>query len=72
VLAESAGGLRLVAIGEADRLAREEMIASGETPEENEDKATLMREVTGFKPAPPPKSIYMYSGDKVETIRVRN
>ena len=72
VLAESAGGLRLVAIGEADRLARKEMIASGETPEENEDKATLMREVTGFKPAPPPKSIYMYSGDKVETIRVRN
>ena len=68
VLAEHNGDLRLSAIGEADVLALEE----GETlPEDQiEDKATLMRAVTGFKPAPPPKSVYVYNGDKVETIRV--
>lgn len=70
ILAESSGSLRLVALGEADQLALQQ---SDDTEAElGEDKATVMREVTGFKPAPPPKSIYMYSGDKVETIRVRN
>lgn len=72
VLAENAGSLRLAAIGEAERLERAEQLAQGETPQRSDDKATLMREVTGFKPAPSPRSIYMYSGDKVETIRVRD
>lgn len=67
VLAESNGDLRLSAIGEADVLALEE---GEQLAEEQEDKATLMRAVTGFKPAPPPKSVYVYNGDNVETIRV--
>ncbi|WP_417765453.1 Flp pilus assembly protein CpaB [Spongiibacter tropicus] len=68
VLAEHNGNLRLSAIGEADVLALEEgEQLLGDTAE---DKATLMRAVTGFKPAPPPKSVYVYNGDKVETIRV--
>ena len=68
VLAEHNGDLRLSAIGEADVLALEE---GEQLPEDAaEDKATLMRAVTGFKPAPPPKSVYVYNGDKVETIRV--
>ena len=68
VLAESNGDLRLSAIGETDVLALEEGEQLAE--EEQEDKATLMRAVTGFKPAPPPKSVYVYNGDNVETIRV--
>ncbi|WP_374962030.1 Flp pilus assembly protein CpaB [Spongiibacter tropicus] len=68
VLAEHNGDLRLSAIGEADVLALEE---GEQLPgDAAEDKATLMRAVTGFKPAPPPKSVYVYNGDKVETIRV--
>ncbi len=69
ILAESNGGLRLTAVGEAERRAVNEQ---AEASAEAEDRATLMPAVTGFKPAPPPRSIYMYSGDKVETIRVRN
>lgn len=68
VLAEKSGDLRLSAIGEADVLALEEGDLTQE--DDSEDKATLMRAVTGFKPAPAPKSIYVYNGDNVETIRV--
>jgi len=68
VLAEKSGDLRLSAIGEADVLALEEGDLTLE--DDSEDKATLMRAVTGFKPAPAPKSIYVYNGDNVETIRV--
>lgn len=73
ILAERSGDLRLIAIGDDERLAQDD--ASGESAiadrgTEIDDKATLMREVTGFKPPPPPKSVYVYNGDKVETIRV--
>jgi pilus assembly protein CpaB len=71
ILAEEAGDLRLVAVGEME-LSQADGDANIDESEEltEEDLATFMRAVTGFKPAPPPKSVYVYSGDKVETIRV--
>lgn len=68
-LAESSGKLRLVAVGESD-------LASGDGQPDNtatvqqDDDATFIRSVTGLKPPTPPKSVYVYSGDNVETIRV--
>ncbi|GAB3374344.1 Flp pilus assembly protein CpaB [Spongiibacter taiwanensis] len=72
-LAESSGTLRLAAVGEMDianakaEAEREGTILSSS---DEEDKATFIRSVTGIKPPAPPKSVYVYSGDKVETIRV--
>jgi pilus assembly protein CpaB len=68
VLAENSGVLRLVGIGEEDTLLAEAEIDTNML--ESEDEATLIRAVTGLKPPPRPKSVYVYSGDKVETIRV--
>jgi pilus assembly protein CpaB len=36
------------------------------------DKTAFIRDVTGLKPPPAPKSVYVYSGDAVETIKVKN
>ena len=36
------------------------------------DRTAFIRDVTGLKPPPAPKSVYVYSGDSVETITVRN
>jgi pilus assembly protein CpaB len=68
VLAENSGVLRLIGIGEEDTLLAEAEIDTNMV--ETEDEATLIRAVTGLKPPPRPKSVYVYSGDKVETIRV--
>ncbi|WP_373092155.1 Flp pilus assembly protein CpaB [Zhongshania sp.] len=70
VLAENSGVLRLVGVGDADSML-ENGNASNQL-DNTEDKATMMRAVTGLKPPAAPKSVYVYSGDKVETIRVKN
>ncbi|MBD2858478.1 Flp pilus assembly protein CpaB [Spongiibacter sp. KMU-158] len=69
ILAEERGDLRLSAVGDADLAAALEADPSAEASDE-EDKATFIREVTGLKPPAPPKSVYVYNGDSVETIRV--
>jgi pilus assembly protein CpaB len=81
-LAEESGELRLVAIGENDML--EESLAADTEPStmdpriaakkhiSDADKTAFIRDVTGLKPPPAPKSVYVYSGDTVETIKVRN
>ncbi|MEX1667677.1 Flp pilus assembly protein CpaB [Zhongshania guokunii] len=81
-LAEESGELRLVAIGETDML-EESLVGDSEpstldpntTPSKHisdADKTAFIRDVTGLKPPPAPKSVYVYSGDSVETIKVRN
>jgi len=81
-LAEESGELRLVAIGESDML--DENLADDSQPNtmdpsiaakkhiSDADKTAFIRDVTGLKPPPAPKSVYVYSGDSVETIKVRN
>lgn len=81
-LAEESGQLRLVALGEADideeNTANEQMNAQIETEFSKDkhisdaDKTAFIRDVTGLTPPPRPKSVYVYSGDSVETITVRN
>ena len=77
-LAEESGELRLVALGETDML---EASADVSTIDPNmtvskhisdADKTAFIRDVTGLKPPPAPKSVYVYSGDSVETIKVSN
>lgn len=68
VLAENSGNIRLVAMGESDvQLAK---FNTEDDRKPAKDEPTLMRSVTGLKPPPAPKSVYVYSGDSVETIRV--
>ncbi|CAA0107876.1 Flp pilus assembly protein CpaB [Zhongshania aliphaticivorans] len=77
-LAEESGELRLVAIGESDiESALVVTTANGIAPTDNKhmsdtDRTAFIRDVTGLKPPPAPKSVYVYSGDSVETITVRN
>lgn len=72
ILAEERGELRLVAVGEAD-LAQLENDQGSELASDDaniEDDATFIKAVTGLTPPPRPKSVYVYNGDKVETVRV--
>jgi pilus assembly protein CpaB len=78
-LAEESGELRLVVVGEADMAATEasqlRSIDSQQTRGKHisdGDRTAFIRDVTGLKRSPPPKSVYVYSGDSVETITVRN
>ena len=77
-LAEESGELRLVALGEADiesYLAATTTNNSGTAKNKHindADRTAFIRDVTGLKPPPAPKSVYVYSGDSVETITVRN
>ena len=81
-LAEESGELRLIAIGESDlesTNASASATASDTNPElaankhmSDADRTAFIRDVTGLKPPPAPKSVYVYSGDSVETITVRN
>ncbi|WP_269618425.1 Flp pilus assembly protein CpaB [Zhongshania sp. BJYM1] len=77
-LAEESGDLRLVALGEAD-MDLESTVTDESDADLNAvnhisdaDKTAFIRDVTGLSPPPRPKSIYVYSGDSVETISVRN
>ncbi|MBQ0761284.1 MAG: Flp pilus assembly protein CpaB [Zhongshania sp.] len=81
-LAEESGELRLIAIGESDiesTNASASATANDNNPElaankhmSDADRTAFIRDVTGLKPPPAPKSVYVYSGDSVETITVRN
>lgn len=77
-LAEESGELRLVALGEADiesYLATTATNNSGSAKNKHindADRTAFIRDVTGLKPPPTPKSVYVYNGDSVETITVRN
>ena len=78
-LAEDRGDLRLVALGEIDMESEDgNDVASTETEASlskhmsDADRTAFIRDVTGLKPPPAPKSVYVYSGDSVETITVRN
>lgn len=71
ILAEERGDLRLVAVGEKDlALAQKNSELDAGMYLDVDDKATFIRAVTGLKPPAPPKSVYVYNGDSVETIRV--
>lgn len=69
-LAAGSGNLHLVAVGDADLVAGEGETDAPVIGEGSDDDATFIRSVTGLKPPAPPKSVYVYSGDQVETIRV--
>jgi pilus assembly protein CpaB len=78
-LAEESGELRLVALGESD--IESGLAAASATNKSaptdgkhmsDADRTAFIRDVTGLKPPPAPKSVYVYSGDSVETITVRN
>jgi len=81
-LAEGSGELRLVAIGETDMLTETTNDATEPSTFDpsiaaskhisDADKTAFIRDVTGLKPPPAPKSVYVYSGDSVETIKVKN
>ncbi|MFQ3199903.1 MAG: pilus assembly protein CpaB [Zhongshania sp.] len=78
-LAEESGELRLVVLGEADMVATEaSQLRSTDSQQtrgkhmSDGDRTAFIRDVTGLKRSPPPKSVYVYSGDSVETITVRN
>ena len=71
ILADKRGDLRLVAVGESDLLAE----GDGEATQAAADDAladdpTYIRAVTGQKPPRAPQSVFVYSGDSVETVRV--
>lgn len=71
ILAEERGELRLSAIGDEDLAVVLGALEKGEHPShEGDDSITFMRAVTGLKPPPRPRSVYVYNGDNVETIRV--
>ena len=77
-LAEENGELRLVALGETDMIEASADVSTVD-PDiaasrhiSDADKTAFIRDVTGLKPPPAPKSVYVYSGDSVETIKVRN
>lgn len=71
-LAENSGKLRLVAVGERDinSAINDESDSSVNSDNTDNDTATFIRSVTGLKPPTAPKSVYVYSGDQVETVRV--
>ena len=77
-LAEESGELRLVALGDTDMLEANADVSTVDpriaTAKHisDADKTAFIRDVTGLKPPPAPKSVYVYSGDSVETIKVRN
>lgn len=73
ILAEERGELRLVAVGEADIATLEsgdELTLGSAEDAIAEDDATFIKAVTGLTPPPRPKSVYVYNGDSVETVRV--
>lgn len=70
-LAESSGKLRLVAVGESELAQGSEGDSETASAEASQkDEATFIRSVTGLKPPAQPKSVYVYNGDQVETVRV--
>ena len=77
-LAEESGELRLVALGDTDMLEANTDVSTVDPSIvtakhiSDADKTAFIRDVTGLKPPPAPKSVYVYSGDSVETIKVRN
>ena len=77
-LAEESGELRLVALGDTDMLEANADVSTVDPSVvtakhiSDADKTAFIRDVTGLKPPPAPKSVYVYSGDSVETIKVRN
>lgn len=76
VLAEHSGLLKLVAVGEEEMNPSNELADTDELASTNEEPPTIdtpsyIREVTGQKPPARPKTVYVYSGDSVETIRVQ-
>ncbi|GAA4088268.1 Flp pilus assembly protein CpaB [Zhongshania borealis] len=77
-LAEESGELRLVALGDTDMLEENTDVSTADPSPittkhiSDADKTAFIRDVTGLKPPPAPKSVYVYSGDSVETIKVRN
>lgn len=73
ILAEERGELRLVAVGEADIAtldSGDELTLGSAEDAIAEDDATFIKAVTGLTPPPRPKSVYVYNGDSVETVRV--
>jgi pilus assembly protein CpaB len=77
-LAEESGELRLVVVGEADMAStKADQLNTTDSQQtlskhmSDADRTAFIRDVTGLKPSPPPKSVYVYSGDSVETITVR-
>ena len=72
ILAEERGELRLVAVGETDLAHLGDGQGNELTSDDAniEDDATFIKAVTGLTPPPRPKSVYVYNGDKVETVRV--
>ncbi|MBU0538826.1 MAG: hypothetical protein KKG73_10380 [Gammaproteobacteria bacterium] len=81
-MAEESGELRLIAIGESDIESTDATAAAAANDTNTElaankhmsdaDRTAFIRDVTGLTPPPAPKSVYVYSGDSVETITVRN
>ncbi|CAA0088040.1 Uncharacterised protein [Zhongshania aliphaticivorans] len=77
-LAEERGELRLVALGELDieEAASDADLIDPELGAQKHmsdaDRTAFIRDVTGLKPPVAPRSVYVYSGDSVETIKVRN
>lgn len=77
VLAEHSGLLRLVAVGEEEMnpdtgdADTNELAKTSDNNRPTKDKPSYIREVTGQKPPARPQTVYVYSGDSVETIRVQ-
>ena len=77
-LAEESGELRLIAIGESDIESTNATVSDTNSElaahkhMSDADRTAFIRDVTGLTPPPAPKSVYVYSGDSVETITVRN